>query len=450
MILKALCWSELMKNRQKLIDIIYNDVFCNLDKEFINSIKKKLITEDRYTNEEFVKLSNGLIDFKYIPDAELFWFIQFLNEYDKTREEYNLKQYFTEKEIRDYKFYVKVGGNIDNESLLTLKDAYPIGKNQYQCRASVEQIALLESRGLVRAEPALQRNSIQKKYGDVVLTRVYINIKRVKAISKLIEDDIYSYNSVRICTLNDGTGSFEYDEENRKIYIAADSDNINLDGNHRVKGATLAYFRNPDKKELFQNRYFNVLYSFFTPNEARRTIEQEWKTEPVKREVKKSMKDVNANAILNEILMSAQIESIIKNGVVKSDFEYKSGMGFILFNLLSFFIENIYNTKKYKTDREKNNLKKWLIEFYNEVVYNQIDDYIDYNNIKYKKWSVLPEAWIIYTLLSRDLQDSENWKNKLKEILRSINWDISNNPGKYQGDDLFKVVNLFYEDKIRR
>jgi len=217
-----------------------------------------------------------------------------------------------------------------------------------------------------------------------------------------------------------------------------------------VKGATLAYFRNPDKKELFQNRYFNVLYSFFTPNEARRTIEQEWKTEPVKREVKKSMKDVNANAILNEILMSAQIESIIKNGVVKSDFEYKSGMGFILFNLLSFFIENIYNTKKYKTDREKNNLKKWLIEFYNEVVYNQIDDYIDYNNIKYKKWSVLPEAWIIYTLLSRDLQDSENWKNKLKEILRSINWDISNNPGKYQGDDLFKAVNLFYEDKIRR
>jgi len=159
-----------MKNRQKLIDIIYNDVFCNLDKEFINSIKKKLITEDRYTNEEFVKLSNGLIDFKYIPDAELFWFIQFLNEYDKTREEYNLKQYFTEKEIRDYKFYVKVGGNIDNESLLTLKDAYPIGKNQYQCRASVEQIALLESRGLVRAEPALQRNSIQKKYGDIPTT----------------------------------------------------------------------------------------------------------------------------------------------------------------------------------------------------------------------------------------------------------------------------------------
>lgn len=438
-----------MKNRQKLIDIIYNDVFCNLDEEFKTGIKNKLVTEDRYTNDEFVKLSNGLIDFKYIPDAELLWFAQFLNEYDKTKEEYNVEQYFTQKEIRDYRFYVKEGNNTDNEQLLTLNDAYSIGKNQYQCRATVEQIALLESRGLVRAEPALQRNSIQKKYGDVVLIKVYINIKRVKAIAKLIEDDTYSYNSIRICTLNDGTGSFEYDEKNRKIYIDAESDNINLDGNHRVKGATLAYFKNPDKKELFQNRYFNVLYSFFTPNEARRTIEQEWKTEPVKREVKKSMKDINANVILNEILLSNQIESIIKNGVVKSDFEYKSGMGFILYNSLSFFIENIYNTKRYKTDREKNRLIKWLIEFYNEIIYNQIDDYIAFNDIKYKKWSVLPGAWVVYTLLSRDLQSNENWKNKLKEILSSINWDISNNPGKYQNDDLFTSVNLFYEDKIK-
>lgn len=415
------------KSRKELIELIRTDIIGSSNDKFKDFICNELTKENRYSLKEYRKIEQNIIELEQLRPEELLWFIQALEKFDN--EKYNAKDYFTIMEIKQYKFYDR--DRIYTEDLLVFKDALEIAPNQYQCRMSVEQLAYLNDSGMIRTEPSLQRESKDKRYGNTVLKKVYINRRRVREISNLIAQDRYFYNGIRICEINDGVGQYEYDEVDRTITISKDGDCIVLDGNHRTKAASKAYFDFSEKRELFQQRYFTVWFTFSTPSEAKSIIEQEWNTQPVNASVRRAMKQTTENLIIDDIIRSENAEEIYSKKIVKTETEINAGSGFIRYGFFARAITRSYNLKEVKTKQQRNKITNWLIEFFNELTSLLLDDFINYNLIKKTKWSVNPNAIYGYVLLSERLQNCDDWQDILKKIIYTIDWNNDNMPMKY-------------------
>lgn len=212
------------------------------------------------------------------------------------------------------------------------------------------------------------------------------------------------------------------------IVIPEDGDCIIPDGNHRCIAAERAYFNHPELKTQFQNQYFQVIFTFYTPRKVKQMITQEWKVEKVNGKHISAMKENFSNLIVDEIKRSEKSESVYADKIVTTGIEIREHKGFILYSFLSDAINRNYDSNSFVLKSQALTLANWIIEFYNYLSILMIDDFLNYKNISKTKWSTNQYVVYGFIYLSSILKDDINWKEKLKNIIEKINWNKDFSP----------------------
>lgn len=416
-----------MKEKLKLIKLIKKNLFRSSDKDFVQKVSDR-VTGGGMPPATFVSLMADMISLESIPEQDLFSIANAM--YEENHISLNLEDYFSEFEIRNYKIALSVpqSANID---LRCFSDASPLAENQWTCRVSVAQIAIMKNHNVIWASPDLQRQStyVASKGSDEILKRIHVNINRVNEIAKKITAQKYNFNTIRINLLDDGeTEPPVYDEVKKTISIPEKGELLIIDGNHRTLAATKAYYDNPHLKEYFNNVYFQVAFTFYTPTLAKACIEQEADVERLPAKHKVLIKNSNANIVVDFIKKNSNAEPIYAEKMVTDKSGISLGFGFIEQSLLSVSIESAYKTEEIKLRGQLKEISDWIVDVFNFATAKYSDIIIDYKNQRKTSWLVHSEAWMVFVYLSAMLFGQNNWKQRMDETLEKINWDVKDKP----------------------
>lgn len=79
-------------------------------------------------------------------------------------------------------------------------------------------------------------------------------------------------------------------QSERKIVLPQGGDYIIPDGNYRCDACEKAYFDYPRLREQFQHQFFQIAFTFYTAEQVKQLLSQEWNTEKVSPQSIEAMK----------------------------------------------------------------------------------------------------------------------------------------------------------------
>jgi hypothetical protein len=414
-------------SRDDLIKAIERKLKGTRSVEFKARVQQLLTTNDKYDATYYSKLVLGILSLNQIPNEELLWFAQAMEQagLELHIPSIIVSDYFTEIEIKNYKYYKR--NKVDVDELLTLKNVLKLSISDeiYQGAISFKQLALLRKDNLVRVIPEVQRQTKERKFGETILQEIQTYPIKIKEIKKAILDNKYFPDEIVINLMNDGEHYPIIDLENHIIKLPEDGDLIITDGNNRSIAVEMAYSESPESEEYLSQTYFPITFTNFDVDGAKSYLDQKWKATPVRKAHRESMSRTKANEVTDSILHSPDLYKEYKKVVYTTMQEIKLGHGYILYSVLSNAIEDNYNVSGFKSPKESKELISWIVEFCNELYDNLFEDFNEYKTVRSSKWSVNPYAWVGYIYLSKQLRDKENWQTMLKKILHTINFDKS-------------------------
>jgi len=415
-------------------------------------IKPELVKEGRFTQEEFLSFSIYPEKIDHLNNLELCWFILAIEKCSLPGERLcKAVDYFEPPEINDAKLYYREFPDIDN--FLSLEYCGTLAQGQYLCKATVEQIGRLRMYGYLQVVPEAQRQSTKIMVGNEILNKIHVNYNRVNKIAELISKNKYYYNDIRFNLVNDGESEFIINEDKGTLILPKDGSVIIPDGNHRSIACEVAITDYEDKKDIFSNNKFPILFTHYPVIVVKEIVSQEWNREPIPKRHEKSMKSSNGSKIVDLIILKAgeDADERYAGQIVTTKDEISRGNGVILKDMLIDAISTIYNTEtaNYDSPIARSNLSKWLIEFSNQVVYILGDDYSNIEKTKKTKWSASSEAWCGFVALSFYLQNDKDWALKLVQILNNVDFDKSKIPTKsnYNAKTI-KDMSMFFKEMI--
>lgn len=426
--------------RQELEAIIINKIF-NASKVYAkDKIAEELTILGKYSLVEYSNIVTGVTPLSELNEAELYWFIESASKYLDTVRPPSV--YFEDVEIQNAKFYVnkaieKIEFPITFENVENLT---PLENKQFGFFLTVKQLSALKSNRLLEVVPELQRDSKKDKYGDL---KTKVNRSRAVDIKNAIEKGDYFYDQIKINLMNDENADFEYDPERRTLKITSGT-MIIPDGNHRTIGCELTDLKNANA----ENKY-SIAFTFLTPIETKELLAQTWNMEPISKRQKTSMKITNSNLILDAMLRNPDADPIYRKAVVRGEQGKNLQNGFILYDVLSKSIDKCYNTIEIQTQDERAEISQWLVGFFNRLTSILVEDFKNYQTVYKKKWTVEPYAFVGYVILSKYLKGQEDWRDKLKSILDSIDFSKENSPiTNKTAKNSFKTMENFFNEVI--
>lgn len=401
-------------------------VYRPKDKSLAVALTRKLDEEGVFASDRaksFIFNTDGL---RYLHDAELCIMAYYADELKPGC--VGVRNYYTEDEIRRNLTYRR--RDASGNELYRIGHAVRLADNQWACIASVSQIALLKSAGIIRADENLQRDLVVRQYktsaksdeteGEKLIREIKVNSNRVREIAEAIVGGKYYYNSVRFNVLN-------YDEESciREdgiIQVPKDGDVVVLDGNHRVLAAEVAYTEHPELRDEFDQTFFSVIFTFLKTMKARECISQEWNTEKISERRKQAMKIDFANMIVEGIRQSEDAEPLYRDHMYadRNGFRYRDGV--IDEVLLSRAIQAAYKTDGFTMNAQANAVKSQLIRVFNEIALLFSKDLSNVRLANASRWNIHPIAWCAYVWMAKYLESVPNWQYVLGRTLSSFDF----------------------------
>lgn len=430
-----------MKIARADIEVIITNKIFHATKEHVKEkIEEELTSFGKYGLLQYKNIVNGITPIADLNTAELYWFIESAAKYLD-----NVKQtsaYFDEAEIQNAKFYVnKVIKEIKFPIIFeNVENLVPYENKQFGFFLTVKHLSIMKSNGLLEVIPELQRDSKKDKYGDL---KTKVNKKRASNIKTAIEKGDYYYDQIKINLMNDENASFEYNPDARTLTIISGT-MIIPDGNHRTIGCELTDLNNVNA----ENKYA-VAFTFLTPMETKELLAQTWNMEPISGRQKTSMKITNSNLILDAVLRNPDADPIYVKAIVRGELGPHMQNGFILYDVLSKSIDKYYNTVAIETQDERIEIAQWFVQFFNRLTAILIEDFKNYQTVSREKWTVEPYAFVGYVILSKYLWGQVGWRDKLKSILDSIDFNTGNSPIiNKTAKSNFKTVENFFNEVI--
>jgi len=261
----------------------------------------------------------------------------------------------------------------------------------------------------------MQRESITSMYNNKIVSHVAYNDSKAREIGKAIASGEYHpKDDISIHLISDGEEDYIFDGEN----LVIKSGNLALlDGQHREAGIEYALLEDIDIN-MSQSIYFTV----GSVEMAQSIIAQHEKQTPIKKELVESYTNSDGKFIFTRFSTNPDISKYYKFAdnyeTVKKGFAMATSGDMIR-------TINKYYGKKMKL-KERNDVSKWLIEFFTELVYIYEDDLLDFKNVRKIKWNMKGYAFSLYIYISKYLYKRENWKEVLFDILNKI--DFTNEP----------------------
>ena len=403
-----------MKNKNELIEKMYSIMYGTRDKSIEIKVNTYLRDHGQFENS-FLKLSNKN-NMEQISDKTALILANALANFGYI----SLQDYFTPSEIAILNNYEV--DEVSNEQLMTFHNVFRLDERQYCAVASVEQIALLQNRGLIIVDPNFQRQTKRERINNTILETVYVNSQRVSdiatALEKNEEDGAYKFNAIRYNLMFD-EARFPEVKPDGTLHLDPKHKLICIDGNHRQKAAVKAY-TDSNNKEQFKNKYFVVLLTNFTVREVKDTISQEWNVETVSRWAKANMKNTTENEMVTDIRFSDKLEPAVSNSFTN---DAKFLNKFIPIEYFAAMIKAVYGEVKLKSKQKV--IDDNIIQVLNRYCYlnDEVFEKQDFANRKYG-WKFSTIASMLLVWISKQLDfTNPNWVERFDNVINSIDWD---------------------------
>lgn len=386
----------------------------------IRDIKDKLVKEGRFTLSEFQAFRIQPKHIERCSVEELYWFAEALEENNPAH--YELLKYFTENDKKLASVYIRE--TEEEPDPLVFTNAHMLANNQWSAIASVSQLALLKKSNLVRVDPSLQRQSSSKRVSQDVndARKIYVNKNRVRDIAAKIKDDKFYFNTIRLNVMPTGEATPPVIDRDGCIRLPSNVDIVVPDGHHRLLAVEQAYFDNPEMKDIFDERFFQVVITYCNALEVRDIITQEWNTQPVPKSHRNSLQNNAANAVINMIKADPSAEDIYAKRIVSTQREIKAGLGFILHERFAEALTKYFRTENIKLRAKMSELSSWLVEYYNYVAELYYEVFENYKECEQKNWLPTSWGWYALTCFASTIYNDLDWRMLTKEALSEINW----------------------------
>lgn len=344
----------------------------------------------------------------------------------------NPERYFNEGEIKIIKEFKRNIKGMEKYPI-TFEDVLKVAEDHYITYAKAQDVVELYNKNIVIYNYKTQRNSKLIEYKDKIIMQPNINWNSVKEMTEDMIKDRFITNFITLNLLQNGEDEFEYDEKNKTLTIYAGEINV-LDGFHRSLAMINAIQQKPNLSYVT-----GVNITNFDVDKAIRFIIQEDKKNKINKRYLQSINpDKLANGVVQKLNESAM--SDLKGKITNDITLIQQNKALTLTNIMADAIEYHY---KLKTRKDVYQTAKWLIEFFDELIGCYPDEFIE-NIAETKKNSVInhKNIFIGYIALSKELQNADNWREKLYEVMLKI--DFNKNNKIWEEIDLFR-----YEIKKR-
>lgn len=403
-----------MKNKNELIEKMYNIIYGTRDKTIEIKVNTYLRDNGQFENQ-FLRFSNKDI-MSQISDSTALILANALANFGYI----NLYDYFTPTEVASLVNYEV--DEVNDEQLMTFQNVFKLDERQYCAVASVEQIAMLQNRGLVIVDPNFQRQTKRERINNNILETVYVNSQRVADIATSLEkneeDGSYKFNAIRYNLMFD-EAKFPKVNPDGTLHLNPKHKLICIDGNHRQKAAVKAY-TDSDNKEQFKNKYFVVLLTNFTVREVKDTISQEWNIESVSRWAKANMKNTTENEMVADIRFSDKLEPLVSNSFT-NDARLQSK--FIPIEYFAAMIRAVYGEVKLKSKQQV--IDNNIIQVLNRYCFLNAEAF-EKQEFAYEKygWKFSTIASMLLVWISKQLDfTNPNWEERFDNVINRIDWN---------------------------
>jgi len=402
--------SELEQNLNSII-IKYNG-----NKKLSEKIKKDII-QHGYSGGEIQQIWGQSKNLEEIDQALLYLLTKYL--YEATNEGIiRFEDYFTETEIRDGNVFKR---EIINDKLtfpLFFKDVKKGNEDQFITYLSMQKIKQLIDDSVVTYNFDTQRSAAHKinSSGDIIKT-INTNKTSIKEISDDLLNEKFIPNCLTFNLLANGYEEFNYDDKKQVLAISKGEINV-IDGFHRCMGIIKALNINPNLTENFEVRFTN-----WNVDRCRQFIYQEDKKNKINTHYIKSI--INTSKMGNKVVKLLNEGTSDINGKITSDITLiRKNKCYTMADMLSAAIDLLWDLK---TNREVIELSNFLGDFFDVIIDYRKFDFLD-NLEESRKSSVvtLPAIFIGYLAVAKQIQNLDNWQDKLYSILDNVNFRIEN------------------------
>jgi len=409
-----------VKKDREALEKVLNDLFdeYSANKEVVNKIK-----QDLGVHGINVGTTIGILN-KTLPietQSQIVLCLITKSLFNATEEsKINPEHYFTEIEIEEANKFKREFES--QKDYVDIEDIRQVDEDQWITTMTYKQISDLYATGKVRYNKETQRNTIFKEYGDKIIESININKTSVKEIKELMLQGLFIPNTITFNILATGKEKFEIDNRNKSIRIY---DNLDIiDGFHRSLAIIEAIAENP---EVEQN--IVVMVTNFNLEKCHSFIVQEDKKNKID---KRYIQTLNVENLENKIVKLMNENTGELRGKITSNIIVYRNQAYVLSDVLSDAIKNNFEIKSM---RDVNNIAKYLIEGFNEIIGIFIDDFQNLETSRKNNVKTLSSTFVGYITLLAELRETNNWKSKLEETLNRI--DFSN------GNPIWEQLNIY-------
>lgn len=401
-----------MKKDRDVLEQVLNNLFdeYNRNTDVTTTVKKKLV--EHGIN---IGTATGILNTSIPISTQSLAVLCLISIalYETTEEpKINPEIYFTPDEIKTAQSLKREIVNI--KDYIEIENIKQVSDDQWITTMTYKQVADLYASGKVRYNKETQRNTIFKEYGDKIIESININKTSVKEIKELMLKGLFIPNIITFNILATGKEKFEVSGKNDSIRIY---DNLDIiDGFHRSLGLIETVAENPEIEGTIEVRITN-----FNIDKCHRFIVQEDKKNKID---KKYIQTINVEELENKVvkLLNERSDSELMGKITTNIIFYRN-QGYVLGNVLA---DAIRHNFEIKSMRDVNNVADFLIKGFTEIVGKFIDDFKNLEVSRKNNVKTLSSTFIGYVTLLAELQENENWKSELEQILNKIDFSNSN------------------------
>lgn len=384
----------------------------NVNKEImndaVNSLMKKNIYEARRILNGSVPLETLEVEILYLIASELYYITK--------KEIVNPTKYFTELELKDLdKFMIPEKQNLASFPLV-FENVEQLNEKQWTTKIPIKTVVSLYNSHRITYNFETQRNPKYIERGKSIIKKPNVNWDSVNQIAELMLKNLFFSNYITFNVRANGEEDLAYDKKNKRLIIRAGETDA-LDGFHRSLAMLKAYHEN---NQINYNS--GLIITNFDVSTANAFIRQEDKRNKIEDRHLKYTNELNyANDIVRALNTATKSDL---RGKISTDISLVNRhLAYTLTDIMSESIEKLYIIK---TREDKDNIEQYLMNFFNKIYAIFYDDFSKLRMSRKENMIAHQNAFIFYICLSKLLQNDEDYKNNLVQILSKIDFNNTN------------------------
>jgi hypothetical protein len=356
--------------------------------------------------------------------------------------ELDVKSYFTPLEYNKWKEY-KEDSQQDNIYPIIFENAQQISDKIWQTTLTAQQLSELSAQNIILYNFKTQRSP------KVTVSGIKIDYDKQKTIeikNRLLAGEQFP-DHIKLNILNNYQEKIHYNPKTQTLTIGEGSIVNIFDGYHRKVANSLAIEENPDLDFTWP-----VIITNLTENAAKDYMVQIDKQKPIKKEQIKSWDLGKKENLVVSVIADDKISKL--NKVMKEQYsEVKLKKGLVTKNIIA---EAISENYRLNDTTDIRGLGKWIVEFTDYLFSLYPREFIT-DPYSIQEESVINHKNMFYGFIALSTYQEPDWKQKTKNKMESIDFNIDNPIWKEIG--LFtnkpnksvrnKIYKLFEEEEVR-